>query len=660
MVEFPGYSLSGVIASYFFILLTMKQQDDFRVIGPAHPILAKVGEEALLTCRLLPKRSAAHMEVQWYHSEPHTAATAHQDGTDMVEVQMEECRGRLEMIEDSIAEGSVTLKILNVQPSDSGQYWCRFQDGDYFGETSLLLQVAGLGSAPNIHVTRNEEGGVQLMCAAEGWFPEPHVSWEDRWGEKLLTVSEHHIPDEDGLFYVEDTLVVGDVSVAPETVSCFIHNPVLEEGKGAVLNLPEKLQTEMASLKVIGPSQPILVQVGEDIQLTCYLSPKTNAQSMAVRWVRSLWYPAVYVYMDGDHVAGEQMSEYRGRTSLVSDAIHEGRLTLQIHDARTSDDGQYRCLFEKDGVYQEASLDLKVVAVGSAPLITVEGQKDGVKQLMCTSDGWFPHPHVQWRDTEGRTMPSIPAALRRGSRGLFHVESLLLVTNSSVVNVTCSISNLPLGEEKTAAVSLSVNVTLDPDTAHPALILSEERQRVTMGEKSQDLPNSQLSFESLPCVLGQESLSSGRHYWEVQVKNSTAWDLGICRNNVRRKERTYIKPEDGFWAIRLYNNEYWALTSPETQLILKERPGTVCIFLDYEDGCISFYNMTDKSHIHTFSQGSFSGSLRPFFRLWSKDLGHLNTCPLPKEPAPAQLDDDPNSPPTVVLHTQYTPRISED
>ncbi|XP_004624320.2 butyrophilin-like protein 2 isoform X1 [Octodon degus] len=453
-MEVPGYSLPGVIASCIFILLTVRQQDDFRVLGPAGPILARVGEDALLTCRLLPKRSAAHMEVAWYHAQPRAAAPALQDGTDMVEVQMASCRDRLQMIEDSIDEGSVTLKIRNVQPSDSGQYWCRFQDGDSFGETSLLLQVAGLGSAPNIHITRNEDG-VQLVCAAEGWFPEPQVYWEDRWGERLLAVSEHHIPDDHGLFHVEDTLVVGDVSAATETVSCFIHSPILKEGKGTVLNLPEKLRTEMASLKVIGPSQPTLVRVGEDIQITCYLSPETDAQSMEVRWVQSLWYPAVHVYKDGDHVAGEQMLEYRGRTSLVGDGIHEGRLTLQIHDARASDDGQYRCLFAEDGVYQEASLDLKVVAVGSAPLITMERQKDGVRQLVCTSSGWFPPPQVQWRDTEGRTMPSTPAALRQGSQGLFHVESFLLVTNSSMVNVTCAISNLPLGQEKTAAVALS-------------------------------------------------------------------------------------------------------------------------------------------------------------------------------------------------------------
>ena len=59
------------------------------------------------------------------------------------------------------------------------------------------------------------------------------------------------------------------------------------------------------------------------------------------------------------------MAEYRGRTVLLSDAISEGRLTLQINDARTSDDGKYRCLFEKDRVYQEADLDLKIIGKDS-------------------------------------------------------------------------------------------------------------------------------------------------------------------------------------------------------------------------------------------------------------------------------------------------------
>lgn len=94
----------------------------------------------------------------------------------------------------------------------------------------------GLGSAPHIHMAGSVEGEIQLVCTAEGWFPEPRVHWEDSRGEKLLTLSEHHIPDEDGLFHVEATVVVRIASA--DTVSCSIHNPVLAEEKGAVLSIP--------------------------------------------------------------------------------------------------------------------------------------------------------------------------------------------------------------------------------------------------------------------------------------------------------------------------------------------------------------------------------------------------------------------------------------
>ncbi|XP_034817701.3 butyrophilin-like protein 2 [Pan paniscus] len=142
MVDFPGYNLSGAVASFLFILLTMKQSEDFRVIGPAHPILARVGEDALLTCQLLPKRTTMHMEVRWYRSEPSTPVFVHRYGVEVTEMQMEEYRGQVEWIENGIAKGNVALKIHNIQPSDNGQYWCHFQDGNYCGETSLLLKVA--------------------------------------------------------------------------------------------------------------------------------------------------------------------------------------------------------------------------------------------------------------------------------------------------------------------------------------------------------------------------------------------------------------------------------------------------------------------------------------------------------------------------------------
>lgn len=172
----------------------------------------------------------------------------------------------------------------------------------------------------------------------------------------------------------------------------------------------------------------------------------------------------------------------------------------------------------------------------------------------------------------------------------------------------------------------AANVTLDEATAHPALLVSERGRRVTWQETCQDLPSSTQRFNSIPCVLGQLRINSGRACWEVEVGDMQSWDLGICRDNVTREGVFTMSPKNGFWAIRLYDGDYWALTSPETSLPLRERPLKVGIFLDYEAGDVSFYNMTDGSHIFTFPQNTFCGVLRPLFRLWFSDSGSLTIC----------------------------------
>uniref|UniRef100_G3UKI8 E3 ubiquitin-protein ligase TRIM21 n=1 Tax=Loxodonta africana TaxID=9785 RepID=G3UKI8_LOXAF len=149
----------------------------------------------------------------------------------------------------------------------------------------------------------------------------------------------------------------------------------------------------------------------------------------------------------------------------------------------------------------------------------------------------------------------------------------------------------------------AVHVTLDPDTASPWLILSEDRRQVKLGDTSQNLPENEERFDSYPMVLGAQVFYSGKLYWEVDVTGKEAWDLGVCRHSVKRK------------IIWLWNKQkYEAGTSPQTSLYLQVPPRQVGIFVDYENHTVSFYNITDNgSLIYTFSECAFVGPLRPFF-----------------------------------------------
>ncbi|XP_066578027.1 zinc-binding protein A33-like [Amia ocellicauda] len=159
----------------------------------------------------------------------------------------------------------------------------------------------------------------------------------------------------------------------------------------------------------------------------------------------------------------------------------------------------------------------------------------------------------------------------------------------------------------------AVDVTLDPNTAHPSLILSEDGKQVRHGNKRQALPDNPERFDSAVNVLGKEGFSSGRHYWEVEVGEKPKWDLGVARESVIRKGRITVSPKNGYWTVWLRNgNEYKAATHPYVPLLLSLKPQKVGVFVDYEGGQVSFYNVEARSHIYTFTD-TFTEKLYPYF-----------------------------------------------
>uniref|UniRef100_A0A673MH59 E3 ubiquitin-protein ligase TRIM39-like n=1 Tax=Sinocyclocheilus rhinocerous TaxID=307959 RepID=A0A673MH59_9TELE len=177
-------------------------------------------------------------------------------------------------------------------------------------------------------------------------------------------------------------------------------------------------------------------------------------------------------------------------------------------------------------------------------------------------------------------------------------------------------------------ISLSVDVTLDPDTAHPYLILSDDGKQVIHGDIKQKLPNNQKRFDHCTCVLGKDGFSSGRFYFEVQVNEKTKWDLGVAKESINRKGKVTVSPQDGFWVLGLWNeNEYWACTDSYVLLSLRVKPQKVGVFVDYEEGLVSFYNVESKSHIYSFTGQSFTEKLYPLFSPCRNEKG-TNSAPL--------------------------------
>ncbi|XP_028459765.1 E3 ubiquitin-protein ligase TRIM21-like [Perca flavescens] len=174
----------------------------------------------------------------------------------------------------------------------------------------------------------------------------------------------------------------------------------------------------------------------------------------------------------------------------------------------------------------------------------------------------------------------------------------------------------------------AVDVTLDPDIAHPDLILSDDGKHVNLGDVRKNLPDNPERFSKCVCVLGKQSFSSGRFYFEVQVKGKTDWVLGVARESINMKGEITLSPQNGFWTIWLRNgNEYKALANPDVLLSLKSPPQKVGVFVDYEEGLVSFYDVDAAAFIYSFTGCYFTDKLLPFFCPCRND-GGKNSAPL--------------------------------
>ncbi|KAM9234635.1 butyrophilin-like protein 1 [Dugong dugon] len=252
--------------------------DEFLVIAPTDPIVAVLGRDTTLPCSLSPAMSAKNMELRWFRSKFSEVVFIYQNQREQKEGQMPQYTGRTSLVKDFLIQGEAAVRIDKVRISDNGQYTCFFRKGRFYEEATLEVKVAGVGSAPQVHIDRLEEDGVHVTCTAFGWFPKPQVQWRDCSGEKFLASSEAHTQDADGLFRVEASLVVRNSSV--EIVTCSILNPVLGQEKAKAIFIPEPFSPQASPWKLafaVSLTMLVLVILGAGYFLKKEHSAKVQA-----------------------------------------------------------------------------------------------------------------------------------------------------------------------------------------------------------------------------------------------------------------------------------------------------------------------------------------------------------------------------------------------
>ncbi|XP_051565590.1 SPRY_PRY_C-I_1 domain-containing protein [Myxocyprinus asiaticus] len=152
-------------------------------------------------------------------------------------------------------------------------------------------------------------------------------------------------------------------------------------------------------------------------------------------------------------------------------------------------------------------------------------------------------------------------------------------------------------------------IILDPNTANPDLLISKNGKSVrakNYGEHWKDFQRNHTKFDGWTCVQAKVGYNTGSHYWEVDIRKKCEWRLGVVKESAPRNGFVTMNTKTGFWNLRLQLGTLIALTEPVTKLNMPT-PHKIGVYLDIEEGQVSFYDAEKRRHIYTFNT-EFSGT----------------------------------------------------
>ncbi|XP_058637491.1 E3 ubiquitin-protein ligase TRIM39-like [Onychostoma macrolepis] len=184
----------------------------------------------------------------------------------------------------------------------------------------------------------------------------------------------------------------------------------------------------------------------------------------------------------------------------------------------------------------------------------------------------------------------------------------------------------------------AVEISIDRERLHPDLKVCKDCKTMRDG------PEYNHTGEGFPyelCAFGAQRFTSGRHYWEVDLTRDNTppkhyWLIGVVKEgSSASKHRSAVTASAGFWFLCSDGpHGFYSNTDQSIILSLTPRPERLGVLLDYDDGQLSFYNVTERKHLLTISS-RFSGSVVPLFNPGVGDESPLTIldCPEPVESA---------------------------
>ncbi|XP_044038860.1 putative selection and upkeep of intraepithelial T-cells protein 1 homolog isoform X2 [Siniperca chuatsi] len=184
-------------------------------------ILASAGETVILPCHVNVSADIP-ADVEWSKEglDPNIAFL-YRDGCETYEMKNLVFQYRTNLFINELKNGNISLRISNVQLSDTGIYICKTLQRPPREVVTIEL-VVGAVSEPQLSVVPAVNDGVTLQCEANCWFPQPEITFLDEQGNNISAETPKSGVDSRGCYTVTRRVTV---QTATKRVTCRVQQP---------------------------------------------------------------------------------------------------------------------------------------------------------------------------------------------------------------------------------------------------------------------------------------------------------------------------------------------------------------------------------------------------------------------------------------------------
>ncbi|XP_010079848.1 PREDICTED: E3 ubiquitin/ISG15 ligase TRIM25, partial [Pterocles gutturalis] len=175
-----------------------------------------------------------------------------------------------------------------------------------------------------------------------------------------------------------------------------------------------------------------------------------------------------------------------------------------------------------------------------------------------------------------------------------------------------------LKKSREELLQYAANITLDYNTAHNKIILSERYTKMSVSDIPLLYDHNPQRFTHCPQVLGLQYFKSGIHYWEVEMEQNNFCGIGICYGSMEKQgPESRLGRNSSSWCVEWFNSKISAWHNDVEKCLPNTKATKIGVLLHCEGGFVIFMAVGEKHNLIYKFKAQFTEALYPAFWLFS-------------------------------------------